>query len=29
VDETSLDELTQLMVSSYRRELDDVSSAGA
>jgi ABC-type sugar transport system ATPase subunit len=29
VDETSLEELTELMVSSYRRQLDDVSSAGA
>jgi ABC-type sugar transport system ATPase subunit len=29
VHETSLEELTQLMVSSYRRQLEDVSSAGA
>ncbi len=29
VHETSLEELTELMVSSYRRELDDVSRPGA
>jgi ABC-type sugar transport system ATPase subunit len=29
VHETSLEDLTQLMVSSYRRQIDDVSSAGA
>jgi simple sugar transport system ATP-binding protein len=29
VDETSLEKLTELMVSSYRRQLEDVSSAGA
>jgi len=29
VHETSLEELTELMVSSYRRQLEDVSSAGA
>jgi ABC-type sugar transport system ATPase subunit len=29
VNETSLEKLTELMVSSYRRELDDVPSAGA
>ena len=29
VHETSLEELTELMVSSYRQELDDVSNPGA
>jgi len=29
VHETSLEELTELMVSSYRREIDEISSAGA
>jgi hypothetical protein len=29
VHETSLEELTELMVSSYRRELDQVPGAGA
>jgi simple sugar transport system ATP-binding protein len=29
VHETSLEELTELMISSYRRQLDEVSSAGA
>ena len=29
VHETSLEELTELMVSSYRRQLDEVSGAGA
>jgi simple sugar transport system ATP-binding protein len=29
VQETSLEELTELMVSSYRRQLEEVSSAGA
>ncbi len=29
VHETSLEELTELMVSSYRRQLDEVSDAGA
>jgi ABC-type sugar transport system ATPase subunit len=29
VHETSLEELTELMVSSYRREIDEVSNAGA
>jgi simple sugar transport system ATP-binding protein len=29
VNETSLEELTELMVSSYRRELDEIQSAGA
>ena len=29
VAETSIEDLTELMVSSYRRQLEDVSSAGA
>jgi hypothetical protein len=29
VHETSLEELTELMVSSYRRQLEDVQNAGA
>ncbi len=29
VHETSLEELTELMVSSYRRQIEDVQNAGA